>query len=63
MWNDLPMLDNDSNRKSDSRMITFADNTLHSSDLFQQGRELKIIHHSEEYKLRLTGNGKLILTK
>ncbi|WP_338056149.1 hemin uptake protein HemP [Sneathiella marina] len=44
-------------------MISLEDNTMRSVDLFSQGRELKILHDSEEYKLRLTGNGKLILTK
>jgi len=39
------------------------DGTLRSSDLFRHGRELTIIHDDAEYKLRLTGNGKLILTK
>jgi hemin uptake protein HemP len=27
------------------------------------GRELVIVHHEEEYRLRLTRKGKLILTK
>ncbi|PHQ67223.1 MAG: hemin transporter HemP [Sneathiella sp.] len=53
---------NDGNSGS-TRMVSLVDNVLHSKDLFLHGRELKIIHDSEEYKLRLTGNGKLILTK
>jgi len=57
------MLDNDGERKGNKRMISLVDNTLRSNDLFLQGRELKILHNAEEYKLRLTGNGKLILTK
>ena len=39
------------------------DGTLRSSDLFRHGKELTILHDGAEYKLRLTGNGKLILTK
>lgn len=45
------------------RVIMLAENRIQSMDLFQQEKELIILHNSEEYKLRLTGNGKLILTK
>ena len=34
-----------------------------SDDLFQGLRELVILHRSEEYRLRITRAGKLILTK
>ena len=34
-----------------------------SQDLLQGGRELFIAHAGEEYRLRLTRNDKLILTK
>ncbi|MZR22848.1 hemin uptake protein HemP [Sneathiella chungangensis] len=44
-------------------MIMLVDETLQSGDLFARGKELTIVHNSEFYKLRLTGNGKLILTK
>jgi hemin uptake protein HemP len=37
--------------------------TVHSTDLFQGGKELIIRHGSEEYRLRITRTGKLILTK
>jgi hemin uptake protein HemP len=37
--------------------------TVHSTDLFQGGKELVIRHGSEEYRLRITRTGKLILTK
>ncbi len=37
--------------------------TITSDDLFQGGRELLIFHGSEEYRLRITRTGKLILTK
>ena len=34
-----------------------------SVDLFRGGRELIIIHRHEQYRLRITRAGKLILTK
>ncbi len=37
--------------------------TVSSTDLFQGGRELVIRHDGEEYRLRITRAGKLILTK
>jgi hemin uptake protein HemP len=36
---------------------------IESSALFQGEREIVIIHQKEEYNLRITRNGKLILTK
>ncbi|MDF2366686.1 hemin uptake protein HemP [Sneathiella sp.] len=57
------MLDNQSGRKSGKRTIMLVDDTLQSGELFAHGKELTIAHNSEFYKLRLTGNGKLILTK
>jgi hemin uptake protein HemP len=33
------------------------------SDLMGGGRETVLLHDGEEYRLRLTSNGKLILTK
>lgn len=36
---------------------------LKSTDLFVNTREVLIEHHGEEYRLRLTSQGKLILTK
>lgn len=33
-----------------------------SEELLGQGKELVIVHNGREYKLRLTQNGKLILT-
>ncbi|WP_443023732.1 hemin uptake protein HemP [Sneathiella sp.] len=44
-------------------MIKLENETLQSSDLFSRGKELTIVHNNECYKLRLTGNDKLILTK
>jgi hemin uptake protein HemP len=37
--------------------------TMRSTDLFQGGKEIVIRHGSEEYRLRITRAGKLILTK
>ncbi len=36
---------------------------LHSAELFSTAREVVIEHAGEEYRLRLTRQGKLILTK
>jgi len=45
--------------------VTLADRKLRveSTSLFQGGREVVIIHQEQEYSLRITRNGKLILTK
>jgi hemin uptake protein HemP len=36
---------------------------IRSADLFRDGREVIIVHHDEQYRLRITRAGKLILTK
>ena len=36
---------------------------IESQRLFQGNSEIVIVHHAEEYSLRITKNGKLILTK
>jgi hemin uptake protein HemP len=36
---------------------------VESGTLFQFDRELVIVHHGQEYRLRITKSGKLILTK
>jgi hemin uptake protein HemP len=36
---------------------------IESNHLFQGGSEIVIVHQNEEYNLRITRNGKLILTK
>jgi hemin uptake protein HemP len=36
---------------------------IESAKLFDGKSEVIIVHHSEEYHLRITRNGKLILTK
>jgi hemin uptake protein HemP len=35
---------------------------IESQRLFQGNSEIVIVHHDEEYSLRITKNGKLILT-
>jgi len=47
----------------DARFIPVTKGRIESSDLFLFGNELSILHNGFEYKLRLTGTGKLILTK
>jgi len=37
--------------------------SLSSSALFGTRNEIVIVHNDEEYRLRITSNGKLILTK
>ncbi|MBY0380531.1 MAG: hemin uptake protein HemP [Xanthobacteraceae bacterium] len=46
-----------------SRQISIHGNRLNSGDLFQTARELIIAHGEETYRLRLTSQNKLILTK
>ena len=36
---------------------------LYSHNLFSLGKEIRIMHAGEEYRLRLTRNNRLILTK
>ena len=36
---------------------------IHSEPLFAAGREVLIVHRGEEYRLRITRQDKLILTK
>jgi hemin uptake protein HemP len=45
--------------------ITTADRKprIESAHLFQGEREIVIVHQTKEYSLRITRNGKLILTK
>ncbi|WP_169567510.1 hemin uptake protein HemP [Sneathiella limimaris] len=52
-------------QKSDPRVrqIPVVDNRIESEQIFQSCRQLSILHNGDEYKLQLTGNGKLILTK
>jgi len=45
------------------RLIPLKDNRIDSRDLFVASRELTISHGEETYRLRLTAQNKLILTK
>ena len=45
------------------RSVPLADNRLNSRDLFASTREILISHGDETYRLRLTSQNKLILTK
>ncbi|MBX9827499.1 MAG: hemin uptake protein HemP [Xanthobacteraceae bacterium] len=46
-----------------SRSIVLSDNCIDSRDLFVTTREIAISHAGETYRLRLTAQNKLILTK
>jgi len=48
---------------NEERSIPLADNRLNSRDLFAASREITISHGDEIYRLRLTAQNKLILTK
>lgn len=39
------------------------DNIVQANQLFQESQEVLIDHNGETYRLRITKNGKLILTK
>lgn len=45
------------------RSIACHENRLDSRDLFAGTREITIVHGGERYRLRLTAQNKLILTK
>ncbi|UZE50816.1 hemin uptake protein HemP [Rhodopseudomonas sp. P2A-2r] len=45
------------------RHISVQANRIDSGDLFETGREITIAHGHETYRLRLTSQNKLILTK
>ena len=45
------------------RSIPLTDNRIQSRDLFVSSREIIISHGEETYRLRLTSQNKLILTK
>ena len=46
-----------------TRQVSLADNRLDSRELFRDTREIIIAHGEETYRLRLTAQNKLILTK
>jgi hemin uptake protein HemP len=45
------------------RRVLLPDNRIDSRDLFVGTREIAIVHGEETYRLRLTAQNKLILTK
>lgn len=45
------------------RSVPLTDNRINSRDLFAATREILIVHGDETYRLRLTAQNKLILTK
>ena len=56
-------MDTQSGSVNSERTVPIKDKRLLSTDLFLNTNELVIVHNDEEYKLRITGNKKLILTK
>nr|WP_244434802.1 hemin uptake protein HemP [Afipia sp. P52-10] len=48
---------------NDSRAVPLRGNRFDSRDIFQATREIIIAHGEETYRLRLTAQNKLILTK
>ncbi len=47
----------------DKRTVSIVDNRIGSKELFASAREVMISHGEEMYRLRLTSQNKLILTK
>lgn len=48
---------------SAERRLTIIDNQIDSRDLFLGTRDIVIVHGRDTYRLRLTAQNKLILTK
>ncbi len=46
-----------------TRSLIMSGNRIDSRDLFSAEREIMIVHGEEAYRLRLTSQNKLILTK
>lgn len=53
----------DSSSAENSRSVLMRGNRFDSRDIFQATREIIIAHGEETYRLRLTAQNKLILTK
>ncbi|MDT8429810.1 MAG: hemin uptake protein HemP [Pseudomonadales bacterium] len=58
-------MNNSSGKKpaTERRQVTVVDNCVSAGDLLAGNKELLIRHKEESYRLRMTGNDKLILTK
>jgi hemin uptake protein HemP len=54
---DVPMF------SGNERRVRLLDNRVDSSELFVATREIMIVHGADTYRLRLTAQNKLILTK
>lgn len=50
-------------RSYEMKVLEIINNTIMASELFKDNKEIKIIHNNKEYKLRITSQNKLILTK
>jgi hemin uptake protein HemP len=68
--NQVPQKDNEGNRQSAAnaisateRRVAVTDHRINSRDLFVATREVTIAHGDDVYRLRLTAQNKLILTK
>jgi hemin uptake protein HemP len=59
---DLPA-DSASKSAAEARSIAMVDNRIDSREVFVTSREVIIAHGSDQYRLRLTSQNKLILTK
>ena len=55
--------DRDASATETSRNVVLRGNRFDSRDIFQSAREIIISHGEETYRLRLTAQNKLILTK
>lgn len=53
----------DSSSSFDKRTVSIVENRIGSKELFAAAREITISHGEEVYRLRLTSQNKLILTK
>ena len=54
---------NDRATRSQTASTSHEKPRIESNHLFQGNSEIVIVHQNEEYNLRITRNGKLILTK
>ena len=53
-------------KQSESKPVSVNSNTVNrisSQQLFPTSNQIVIVHRNEEYRLRITSNDKLILTK
>lgn len=53
----------DTSRSQDSLQKSSQNRIIPSTDLFQEEREITILHREDHYRLSITKLGKLILTK